>query len=744
MVTFSVTDPSGELWPTLERGLQSDRNGRLVLAEFGRDTDRGGVLLQQWLSTEPGAAIINQVTGGTVERLINIAKAEAVHIYQQRLPLPIPQQLPADLADFTNREENIERIGAMLASDRPATVAISGPGGVGKTSLAIHVAHRVRAAYPDGQLYIDMQGHLGPVVDPADIVSGFLRDFGFDGAVIPESAADRERMYRSVLAERKVLILVDNAAAAGHVRPLLPGGPGCSVLVTSRPPLAGLDAAAFVRLESLPAASALALLTGIVGTQRCGRERDAAQRIVTLCGQLPLAVRLAGARLAASESTPLARMADALHDESRRLQELRVGDREIRATLRLSYDRRPRPAQRLFRYLGLLEPGSFPAWVGASLLDIPLAEAETALADLVEHQLLSAHLIEGNTAPRYRFHDLTRVFARELLEAEPARAKGKASARLCDDFCLLAESYAVRLAPGGYFEPPAGDAGPGGRRPDRLAGAFDADPYEWFTTEYDTLLWAIERSAATGRKRTTWRLALALQDVFELRGGLHDWQRTAELGLQAARRDRHHLAVALAGRSLGIIHLYQGSFGAAIAELRPALAAARRYGTAKTTAITLRSLGESLSENGDRDEAFACFAEAMTIFDRLGEPEWAAWTRWSTGVAENVHGDPQGAIESLHDCLARFESLGQPRGVAVTLKSLAEIHIQLGRSADAISAVRQALPLFRATNDRLGEAIGMHRLADLLAEEGDVAAADELRANSRQFLRQVGNMEGFR
>jgi tetratricopeptide (TPR) repeat protein len=747
MAVIEADDPEAKgAWRTLERSLQTREDGRLVLAELGQDVDRGSDKLRGWLVSSGGGAMVTQVLGGNVDKIVNIARAEVVNIYQPGLSLPVPRQLPADLGDFSDRKTLLTQIKGRLGRETGSTpiVAISGSGGAGKSSLAIHAACLVRDQFTDGQLFVDLQGQSEYPLDPSDVQATFLRALGVDGSLIPVDPGERGGLFRSALAKRRVLILLDNARDEGQLRPLLPGDSKCGMLITSRRQLLGLEGALFIALMPFPPAESVAMLSKIAGAKRCKQQRSEAEEIARLCDGLPLALRLAGTRLAANKSLPLAKLAASLEDESRRLKELRVGDRTVRASLQLSYDRRTNREQLLFRFLSLLDVQSFAAWVAASVLGSTLDEAETLLTSLVDNQLLVIAPEGTDGGVRYRFHDLIRVLARELVRADPQQDRTDAIGRVLDDYCLLAEFHAVRLNPGGYFERTGPAEVAAGAYPERIAGLLDEDPYQWFSAEFATLRFAIEYCAAAAFPRYAWRLALAVQDFLELQGNLKDWEHLARLGLAAAEQDQDQTATALGHRSLGIALLYKGDVGEAVAELRRALLPADGSGTDKRTAITLRSLGEALSEAGQWDEAQRYFTDASQIFTDLGQPEWAAWTRWSLGVARGVHGDNEGAAKALRQCLHTFELLHHVRGLAVTLRSLSIVQIRLGQTEEAASTLEQCIPLFRSTGDRLGEALAMGQLAELYEAAGRSVEATGLQAASGPYLQQVGSTGGFR
>jgi DNA-binding SARP family transcriptional activator len=313
-----------------------------------------------------------------------------------RAPLPRPCLLPSDVADFTGREEQLADLERLLHPDAPTAAvvvsAIAGKGGVGKTALAVHAAHRLRVEFPDGQLYVNLDGAGPKPTDPSEVLAWLLLVLGVEGRLIPNSLSERAALYRSRLADKRVLVLLDNAADEAQVRPLLPGLPNCRVLITSRSRLVGLAGARTIALDVLPPAQAIDLLGRVAGPERVAAEPAAAAEIVRLCGYLPLAVRIAGARLAARQHRPLSWLVTRLADEHRRLDELAVGDLEVRASFALSYQGLKPELRRAFRLLGLVTAPDFAPWVLSALLDVPMAQAEDLLESLVDAQLVEVDI----------------------------------------------------------------------------------------------------------------------------------------------------------------------------------------------------------------------------------------------------------------------------------------------------------------------------------------------------------------
>jgi DNA-binding SARP family transcriptional activator len=346
-----------------------------------------------------------------------------------------PCHLPPDVADFTGREDVVGGLRRLLGQEpgqRGTAVlvaAISGKAGVGKSAVAIRVAQQLRPWYPDGQLYVNLRGTEAHAPAPADILASFLRALGVDEAAVPDGLEERVRRYRARLADRRVLVVLDNAAGEAQVRPLLPPSAGCAALVTSRSRLAGLEAAHHAALEVLQSGEAVELLAKVAGAGRVAAEPTAARTIARLCGDLPLAVRIAGAKLAARPHWRLARLAERLGDERRRLDELRAGDLEVRASFAASHQGQDTAMQRAFRLLGLLETPSFAAPTAAAMLDVTVSDAEELLERLVEAHLLEVGGQDPGGRTSYRFHDLLRIFARERLRVETPVADRQAALR---------------------------------------------------------------------------------------------------------------------------------------------------------------------------------------------------------------------------------------------------------------------------------------------------------------------------
>ncbi|HET9254199.1 MAG TPA: BTAD domain-containing putative transcriptional regulator [Pseudonocardiaceae bacterium] len=339
-------------------------------------------------------------------------------------PAIAPAQLPADITDFTGRQAELGTLAHLVAACRATTglIAIRGKAGAGKTTLAVHAAHQLRDQFPDGQLFVNLRGMGATPLTAAEVLARFLRSLGVDRLAIPDDIEERAALYRSRLAGQRMLIVLDDAACEAQVRPLLPGAPGCAVLVTSRARLTGLGGAQLVDLNVFEPGESVELLARVAGPGRVTAEPAAACEIARLCGFLPLAIRVAGARLGARGHWPLSRLAADLADEGTRLDALRLADLDVRGSLARSYDTLDALARRAFRLLGLLDAADVTSSVIAALLDVPHAGAEDLMDNLVDLHLLEVAGRDSCGQVRYHIDDLLRIYARETAAAHDPEA----------------------------------------------------------------------------------------------------------------------------------------------------------------------------------------------------------------------------------------------------------------------------------------------------------------------------------
>jgi transcriptional regulator with XRE-family HTH domain len=522
--------------------------------------------LEELLGTEPGLEL-TQARQPAPRQAVTEAAASRLPRASGAWDGPPVCQLPPTVADFTGREPQIAALTEMLSSHNGERVGvpvalISGLPGAGKTALALQVAHKARAAFPDGQLWVQLEGASGHPRDPGEVLGELVRALGVPGSVIPMSTPERASLYRSALAGRRVLVLADDAATAAQVQPLLPGTSESAVLITSRSELAGPAGARLLPLEPLTRAEAVQLLTKIVGEHRVTAEPGAVGELAAACGQLPLAVRIAGARLAARTSWQLSALARKITDARHRLDELQTGDLSVRASLSQSYQALDEPAQRAFRLLALLDWAEITEWQVAALLGA--TDAADVVNRLADSSLLTAAGMDQADQPRYCCHDLLRDYAAELVACEPGAQHDGALSRVIDGWLQLTALADAGLPREPYLPSPA-PMPSAAIVTEFVAKSITAAPVAFFTAERLSLLAVIKRCCAIGRYQAAAQLATSLASFQHLEGRLDDAERTWRMIADAAQRARDSAASAHARLRLVVATCEQGRH----AEARP-------------------------------------------------------------------------------------------------------------------------------------------------------------------------------
>jgi DNA-binding SARP family transcriptional activator/tetratricopeptide (TPR) repeat protein len=647
-------------------------------------------------------------------------------------PAPgVPAQLPAGIADFTGRQSQAASLYEALASpwagDGPGTVpvvVVAGAAGLGKTTLAVHVAHQVRHLFPDGQLYVNLSGASGQPARPAEVLARFLRDLGVDGDKIPAGDEERAALFRTLLADRRVLVLLDDAAGAAQVRPLLPGSAFCGVLVTTRNRTPQVVSTDFVDLEVLPEPEALELFARIAGDARLAAEPEAAAEILRACAGLPLAVRICAARLATRRQWKVATMAARLRDE-RRLDELRIGDLEVRASFQVSYDglRTGRPQadpRRAFRLLGLW-PGQQISLPAAAALT---GEREPELAGLLE-ALVDANLLESPEPDRYQLHDLLRLFAAERAQAEETES-GRCAAvtRLLQWYLATATAAADLLNPPRYRLPPD-EPSPAGPAPQSAQGCLD-----WYDREHPNLLTAIRQAAATGQHEIAWRLPVT---VFELFGRRHNWADCVtahRIAVTSADTCGSRLGKAWALHNLGY-GLARVGDAEAFSRLQESYAIRHDMSDLGGEAQAAIALMEAYYRIQGPQAAYAHSPHYLDLIRRAGNP-------WRLAIGLNNHGhhcELLGKVDEatryLQEALGILESIGGGPGLAEVLANLGRIHLKSGRFDEAIAGLTEAHRLYLGRGQLLGQAVVLRELGEA---QHRVGAADQARESLEAAL----------
>jgi DNA-binding SARP family transcriptional activator/tetratricopeptide (TPR) repeat protein len=715
----------------LMRALQAAGRGSEALTCYADLQKR----LAEELGTDPGAEV-QQVHQA-------ILRGESAPPAARRTPSAetgpgraVPAQLPLEGRGFTGRVEELARLDGILSAsaERPAPVvisAVSGTAGVGKTALAVHWAHRVADRFPDGQLYVNLRGFApsGAAVTPDQAVRAFLDALGMPAQCVPVDLEARVGLYRSLLAGRRVLVVLDNARDADQVRPLLPGSPGCLAMVTSRNQLAGLVAAEGANplaLDLLSPAEARDLLAHRLGAQRVADEPDAVQEIITRCARLPLALAITTARAATHAGFPLSAVAEELRDSHGSLDAFAGGDltTDARAVFSWSYHALSAPAARLFRLVGLHSGPGISAPAAAALAGLPLRDTRSLLTELTR-----AHLLTEHTPGRYTLHDLLRVYATERVRAhEPPQAQDQAIERLLTWYLHTAEATYPFLAPRRRRVP----LNPLGASCDPLAFRTYDQALAWCESERSNLVAAVHQAVAAGRPGIAWRLPGALWGFFYLRGHLHDWLDTARTGLNAARkaRDRTGEAWSLSDVACALTQMHR--YEEALDHFRRAIGLSRELGDTYGRFQALSNMGYVYRRIGRPDRAVEYHRRALAIYRITGE----TWDRAGTilanlGDAYEQLGRFDEAIDCLEQALTVMRTNGDRWGEGIALDLLGTVHHRLRSHDDAVDYYLQALDIHAEVGNRWGQA---HTLGNL----GDVrlaaSAPDEARTSWEQAL----------
>ncbi|MFI5889793.1 tetratricopeptide repeat protein [Actinoplanes sp. NPDC051513] len=606
--------------------------------------------------------------------------------------------LPADVADFTGRETELAHLlGAPRSAAPTAAVvlAVDGMAGVGKSALAVHAAHRLAGRYPDGRLFIDLHAHSegSPPLEPAAALDRLLRALGVPGDEIPAAVDERAARWRAELAGRRVLLVLDNAGSAAQVRPLLPGTAGCLTLVTSRRRLADLDSTAVVSLDVLGVSEAAELFHRILGADRGG---DDVAEVVGLCDRLPLAIRIAAARLRARPSWTVRHLAERLRDRRRVLTELAVGDRSVAASFALSYAQLTSPQQRLFRLLGLAFGADFDANLAAAAAGEPVGRLLDGLLDV--------HLLQEPTPGRYRFHDLLQEHAAALAAEEPAAGRD-AVGRMLDHYLHTAVAAADVLYPRTRHERPRLDA-PGTAMPP-FDGA--ASARAWLDAERVNLVAAVGHAAAGGWAAHATGLAATLR--LYLDGGTHHVDALAVHGkaLEAAR-DAGERGIALHNLAKACWRL--GRYEEADRRLREALPILRGE------AGILETLGATRYSLGRYDDAIAYYGEAALIHRAGGDRVAEATVLNNIGVIQERRGRYREVLDLCRQALEIYREHGDRTGEADALCNAGNALWRLGRYDEALDHLRPALAIHRETGDTGWEAHTLNSLGNVLSSLG--------------------------
>jgi tetratricopeptide (TPR) repeat protein len=643
-------------------------------------------------------------------------------------PVVVPRQLPAGIRHFAGRAAELKALTGLLdqalAVSTTVISTIDGTAGIGKTALALHWAHLMADQFPDGQLYVDLRGFdpEGSPTDPSEVVRGFLDAFGVAPKRIPAGLDAQAGLYRSVLAGRRVLVVLDNAFSVEQVRPLLPGTADCLVLVTSRNRLVGLAAegATALTLDVLSAAEARDLLAGHLGPERLAGNVATVREIVDQCAGLPLALAIVAARAAAHPSFSLAQLASELREARGSLDAFHAGDPTagVSAAFSSSYCQLHQETARIFRLLGLHPGAEISVPAVASLAAVPMRLSRRALAELDR-----AHLISERSPGRFAVHDLLRAYAAELVDTHDSDAERRAAfTRVLDHYLHTAHAAARQL------EPRRDPISPAPPQPDVvIEEVADLDAaMRWFTAEHPAVLDAVNRAAADGFDRHAWQLAWTLTTFFQRRVRWHDQVTAYTTALAATERLADRPAQAHVHRCLGLTLGRLDRFDEAHRHLRQAIDLYGQLRDPAGQAHTHLNIASILECQGRHADALQHAEPALTLYRAAGQAAGQARALNDIGWYYAQLGHHEQALVHCQQALTIHQQLDYRAGEADTWDSLGYANYQLGDHTRAATCYQRAAAIFRDLGDLAYEAGSLSRLGDTWLAAGDPRAASQV------------------
>lgn len=644
---------------------------------------------------------------------------------------------------FVNRIQELAELNAVVAGENGDPLVISvcviaGTAGAGKTSLALRWAHQARARFPDGQLYVNLRGYdPGEPVTAQEALHRFLSALGVPAQSVPQDTDAAAALYRSLLADRRMLVLLDNASTAGQVRPLLPGGPGCLALVTSRSRLSGLavrDGARRLTLGTLPQAEAVALLRAVTAGYRPQDDLEKLTELADLCARLPLALRIAAERAASRPHLRLDDLIADLRDESALWDALSTGDDEeaeaVRTVFAWSYRALSEQAARLFRLLGLHPGPEFGLQAAAALAAAPVSRTRQLLDSLV-----NAHLLEQMGPDRYQFHDLLRAYATDQAHhEEPAGERDAALHRVLDWYLHSADAAQSWISPDEQhvtLAPPGTDV-----RPPEFADYDSA--LDWAEREHTNLVQAI-RAAAGTHDRSAWQLAVVSWNARPSSAPIAKWLAVGDIALETARRSGDRQAESRLLTHLGRDNLRMDRLSEALECHRLALEIRRATGDRAGEATSLNLIGLVHLRRRQLTSAAEHFAQAIPLFQQARSPSWAAIALSNLASAHYGAGRPAEASAVAHDALTAHRALANPRGEGNILRVVSCLQLEEGRPEDALRSAQRALDIALVLRDDRLEGYWLIALGDAqrsLSKYDDALASYQ---RSAALHRRLGN-----
>jgi tetratricopeptide (TPR) repeat protein len=682
---------------------------------------------------------------GTADEVVQARHVSGgIHFYGSRSVDPPPRQLPADPRGFVNRREDLERLDVILTHDsrQPNAIAaciVVGTAGVGKTSLAVHWAHRVVDRFPDGQLYVNLHGYdPGPPTSPEEVLDRFLRALSVPAESIPADLESRAALYRSQLAGRRLLIVLDNAATVGQVRPLLPGIAGCLVIVTSRSRLSGLvarDGAHRLTLGVLPDEDAVELLRSVTSNYRGADNPGDLEELARLCARLPLALRIAAERAISRPQTPLRDLIADLRDESALWEALTAdGDDEadaVRTVFAWSYRALSKDAGRLFRLLGLHPGPDFGTSAAAVLAGMPAVRVRRLLDDLA-----GAHLLEQPRRDRYQFHDLLRMYAADQVRAEePAE-----ESRLAVQRVLLWYLHTSDLA--------LAELVPAARRLEltTLGMSTAANPFQnyteastWYEDERPSLLAAVRVAEEMAIHEIAWQLPAVLYPIYAERNQFDDWVATSLIALGAVRQLADRAGEAEILESLGKAHTQAANRQLGIEYQTAALAIRRDIGDRYGELVSTNAIGLAQLRGRELEAALANFLASNAVANEL---ENDYWTAISLNNVANVRIELEQFDQAqplLNQALTIYRRIGIRGSAGDALRGLSHVHRGLGQPEQAASLMQEALTIARQAENQAWEGFWLIEHGRVLLELEKPSEALDSFQRAAQIQRRLGD-----
>jgi tetratricopeptide (TPR) repeat protein len=745
-------------WEALERlaGLhhaagQSARAVELLREEAPHHPQRDGLiaLLVRALAATGASALAVEVADRAIDGLDQGGLPIGPHLRAARRDAQrpalapgspgAPRQLPPDTSALTGRARELAELLQLADSARSASAgtvmisAVDGMAGIGKTALAVHAGHLLAGRFPDGQLFVDLHGFtegLRPRT-AMEALADVLRTLGVSPQQIPQDLSARAALYRDRLARCRVLVVLDNARSEQQVRPLLPGHPGCLVLITSRRRLKALDEARVLSLDVLPPADAVALLYGTAGPGRILADDPILEEIARLCGCLPLALRIAAALLRHRPSWSLAHLADKLRDASPALAGFHDGDRDLAAVFDLSYTALPTDQQTLFRRLGLHPGPDTDPFATAALLDTDPDTADALLQHLVDHSLLAE-----SPPGRYRMHDLVRAHAHALAATDPAPEREAALDRLLHYYAHTARTASLPLSrhPRTAPDTPAPAYAPA------LPGADAAR--EWLRAEYPNLDAAYTHAHAQARHDHVVALAAGLAEILRTDGRWANALTVHQSASETAQRRGRTAACADALTELGTVRRLTGDFTGSVDALSRAWKIHRRTGNQLGQANALTELGTVRRLTGDFTGSVDALTRALEIYHRADDHLGQANALTGLGTVRQLTGDYPGADDAYTRALETFRETDNRDGQAMALNELGTVRQWIGHYSAAEDAYARALEIFRETGNRNGQANALMNLGRVQSLTEDRSKADAALTQALEIYRETGNRTG--